>query len=224
MTTHTVHDLYAAQRSELIETLRSLTAEQAATPVPTCPGWSVKDVMSHVSGLVAEKLADVPPPLGSDEATARQVQHRADMGLGAVCDEWENNAMAFRAVATDASPFIQPFLCDLVVHSHDIQEALALPIDETSPATVYAAERYLGLLQERAAEQDDVALTVDLTDGDTHEPPAGSTALTLRATAFDFLRSVTARRTRSEVAGLDWSSDPSALLDSGFAQYGALGD
>ncbi|NNC80428.1 MAG: maleylpyruvate isomerase family mycothiol-dependent enzyme [Acidimicrobiales bacterium] len=224
MTTHTVHDLYAAQRSELTDTLRSLTAEQAATPVPTCPGWSVKDVMAHVSGLVAEKLAEVPPPLGSDEATARQVQDRAGMSLAEVCDEWEHNASAFSAVATDDSPFIQPFLCDLVVHSHDIQEALSLPIDATSPATVYAAERYLGLLQERAAEQDDVALTVDLTDGHTHEAAAGSTPLTLRATAFDVLRSVTARRTRSEVAGLDWSADPSALLDSGFAQYGALTD
>lgn len=222
MTTHTLYDLYAAQRDSLVEQLRSLTPAQAETAVPTCPGWTVKDVVSHVSGLVAEKLADVPPPLGSDVATARQVSDRAGMTLADVCDEWENNAGPFKAVATDEDPFIQPVLCDLVVHSHDIQEALDLPIAKDSAPLAFAADRYLGLLLDRASEQN-IGLSVELSGLETRKS-AGEPTLRLQATPFEFLSSVTARRTRAKVEALDWDGDPSELLDTVFAQYGPLQD
>ncbi|MGI9607743.1 MAG: maleylpyruvate isomerase family mycothiol-dependent enzyme [Acidimicrobiales bacterium] len=222
MTAHTQHDLYANERASLIDELRTLTPEQAAAVVPSCPAWTVKDVVSHMSGLVAEKLADVPPPLGSDESTSRQVADRAAMTLAEVVNEWERNAPAFRDIATDDSPFIAAFLSDLVVHAHDIREGLGLPIDERSPAMMFAAERYLELLLDRAADDHDTALTVELTGVGIRAAATGSRSLELRAAPFDFLRAVTARRSREAVESLDWTGDPSDLLNSGFVQYGTL--
>jgi hypothetical protein len=45
--------------------------------------------------------------------------------------------------------------------------------------------------------------------------------ITLRATAYDFLRSVSGRRSRRQVETLDWSADPGPLLDT-FSPYGPL--
>jgi len=223
MTTRTQHDLYATERSVLATQLRSLTPEQASSLVPSCPEWSVKDVLAHVSGLVAEKLADVTPPLGSDEATQRQVKDRADMALDEVLHEWEQNAYAFEGIATDESPFVAPFLCDLVVHACDIREGLSLPIDQDSEAMKFAADRYLGLLLERAAERN-IALSVELAGVGPRVAAPGESSLHLHATPYEFLRAVTARRTRAEVEALNWDGDPTELLDTVFAQYGPLKD
>ena len=218
------HEIYALERAELIRRLRSLNPAQAATPVPSCPAWTVKDVAAHLSGLVVETLANVPPPRGSDEATARQVSDRAQSTLNEVCDEWEANAPAFDDFAAGDAAYATTLTGDLAVHAHDIAEALLQPADEMSVGTLAATERYLGLLQERAAEQLDVALTVDLIGVGLREASAGSKPLKLAASPYAFLRSVTGRRSRSDVADLDWAGDPSELLDNCFTQYGVLTD
>ena len=84
-------DLYAVTRDSLVVQLRALSTAHAHTVVPSCPDWTVKDVLAHLAGLVADVLAAVPPPLGSDENTARQVRERREMSLDQICDEWERD-------------------------------------------------------------------------------------------------------------------------------------
>ncbi len=213
------HDLYAAGRTDLIGQLRSLDADQAATIVPTCPDWTVKDVAAHLSGLVTEALSDVPPPYGSPEATARQVGDRADKTLAEICDEWEANGPAFAEHAIGEPAFATALVADLAVHHHDIAEALDLPIDEKTPGTIAAAERYLEILQERAADKLDIALTVELVDAGVRPASAGSRQLTLTVSPVDFLRNVTGRRTQADAKALDWTGDPTDLLATAFYQY-----
>ncbi len=217
------HDIYAESRSSLIGVLRSLDAEQSRTAVEGCPGWTVKDVAAHLSGLVAETLAGVPPPRGSAEATARQVGDRSELTLDEVCEEWESNASALADYAVGDPDYVKLLACDLTVHTHDIAEALDRPIDGASAGTILAAEHYLPLLQDRVADHLDIALEVEL-DGIANNPArGGTTPLKLSAQPLEFLRSVTGRRTRSQVAALDWSGDPGAVLDV-FSQYGPLAD
>lgn len=219
MTANDPHDLYATGRADLIRQLRSLTAEQSDTVVAACPDWTVKDVAAHLSGLVAETLADVPPPRGSAEATARQVKNRANHTLTEICDEWETNGPAFAEYASSDTDFTIALLADLTVHTHDVAEALNLPIDEDSPGLIAAAERYVERLQQRAAEQLDIALTIELTGVGRRAASAGVTPLTLTASPFDFLRSVTGRRTQAEVRTLQWTGDPTELIGTSFYQY-----
>lgn len=214
-----VADRYGRARDRLIDHLRKLPAGVAATPVPSCPGWTVKDVVAHLSGLVADVLAGVPPPLGTDAMTSRQVAERAALGLDEICDEWAANASTIVPFLTDVPLRGLGLTADLAVHGHDLAEAvddIAHPADET---TRTACERYVPPLLERAAGLD-LALAVDL-DGRTWPAEGGTTPLRLSASPTDFLRCVTGRRTRDDAeAVLGWEGDPTALLDRAFTQYG----
>ena len=223
MAANDTSDPYPSARAALINRLRSLTDDQSKTVVPACPDWTVKDVAAHLSGLVAEALAGVPPPYGSPEATARQVSNRSDNSLAEICDEWEGNGGAFVEYAEENPAFRTALISDLTVHSHDIAEALNSPIEPDSPGLTVATERYLELLQERAAEKLDIALNVDLAGVGSRPASAGTTPLTLAASPVEFLRCVTGRRTRDHIRTLNWTGDPSELIESAFYQYQPAG-
>ena len=212
-------ETYAATRDQLIAEVRSLDSAQASTPIPSCPGWSASDVVAHVAGLVADLLAGKKPPLGTDEMTARQVNERRGLSHGEVCDEWAANAAGIAEFFESRELYALGLTADLAVHVHDLAEKLDAISPPPPEATLAGCERYVPLVQERAAEQCDIAFAAALGDR-TWTAEAGSTPLTLRATPTEFLRGVTGRRTRAEVAGLDWDGDPSALLDKAFTQYG----
>ena len=216
---------YERLRAQITPQLYELTGQQAVVPVAACPGWSVTDVMAHVSGLVAETLAGVPLPRGSDEATARQVQDRRGLSLVEICDEWYSNADAFSAYGQEDPAYVAALTSDLVIHGGDIAEALTidLALDEDTVAKV--AERYGETLQERAHDLAGIALTLAFEHGVTLDPPGGGQIpLSLRASAHDFLRAVTGRRLRKQVCALDWSDNPNFLLDHGWSQYSPLQD
>lgn len=215
-------DAYARVRDELIAGLDSLDGPTAATIVPSCPAWTIKDVVAHLCGLNAEKLAGVPGRLGTDEATRRQVADRSSMSLAQIVDEWRALAEPIGVVMTEDPAVGSAFLADLVIHVYDIAEVLGQPTPAASAQTPAAAHRYIPPLQDRVANRLGLALNVEL--GDDTSWPAPSQGVdsrrTLRATPHDFLRSVTGRRTRSQVEALDWSADPAPILDSAWNQYG----
>lgn len=211
--------IYAAARDQFAAEMRSLSGHEAATMIPSCPGWSAKDVLAHVSGLVADLLAGVKPPLGTDEMTARQVSERAAMSHGEICDEWVQNGPGIDAFFVDRELYALGLTADLAVHVHDLAEELDGISPPPADATLAGCERYVPLLQERVAQHLDVALEVAL-DGRVWAPTAGTQPLALAATPTEFLRSVTGRRTRLQVEALEWSGDATTVLDQAFTQYG----
>ena len=218
-------ELYAHASERLAKALASLSADQAAAAVPACPGWTVKDVLAHVSGLVAETLAGVPLPRGSEAATARQVTDRAAMSLSEVLDEWRANADAFAEFGTSDPAYVAALTADLVVHTGDIAEALDVEIDLGPEVVAKVAARYGEMLVARCAEQADTALTLEFADsGISLGSASGSELLTLTVTAALFVRSVSGRRTRSQVAALEFAGDPTRVLDVAWSQYGPLVD
>lgn len=224
MTTSTSSPLehYGAVRDELIDALSQLRDGQILAPVPACPLWTVKDVVAHVSGLVAEKLAGVQGRLGSDEATTRQVADRADMTLAQILAEWTRNSVPFAEAMRTDHDFAGALTADLVIHVYDLVEVLAQPVKAADAATPLSASRYVPLLQQRVAAQSAIAITVELSDGALSPAPAvnADAAITLRATSHEFLRAVTGRFTRAQVEALDWSADPTAILNDAWNQYG----
>lgn len=225
--------LYARLQEMIVPQLTTLSDLDAQTSVLTCPGWSVKDVIAHVSGLVAETLAGVPPPRGSDEATARQVNDRADLSLAQICREWVGNADAFVAFGDQDPTYVAALTCDLVVHAIDIGEALDRPINIDIEAIQRVASRYGAALQERASEAgnrltlvlDDI-VTSDISSNDPAVSPSSNdeSGLVLRSSSHEFLRAVTGRRSGAQVLAMDWTGDPEFLLANGWSQYGPLKD
>ena len=212
--------IYGRARDRLIEGLRTLPADAATTAVPGCPAWTVKDIVSHLTGLVADVLAEVPPPLGTDEMTSRQVAERAALGIDEICDEWAGNASAIVPFLADVPLRGLGLTADLAVHAHDLAEAVDTIPPPAEETTRVACERYVPLLQERAASRLDLAVTVDLSER-LWAATSGATPLRLDATPTDFLRCVTGRRSQGEAATvLRWEGNPTALLDRAFTQYG----
>jgi len=220
--THDPLDLYEATRDELVDQLRSLSDTDAAASVPGCPAWSVKDVVAHVCGLTADIQNRVTPPLGSDENTARQVSSRAHMTLAAVCDEWQSNTAAIDMLRAIDPPLPLGLLADLTVHVHDIAEAADGISVPNRTATEESCGRYAPLLQERLAENADVALTIALGHR-PWEPTAGTHPVRVEADAAEFLCAVTGRRTRAQTEAFTWTGadvDLQASVLDNFTQYG----
>ena len=215
--------LYADARSTAIEMFRSLSEEEADTEVPLNSPWRVSDVAAHVCGIVDDVLSGNVEGLGTDPWTAAQVEKRAGRSLEQVCDEWQDYSERVDAMIADNPVFGMRLTGDLIIHIHDVQHAVDLTIDRGDFPTRVAAHRYVQPLQERALEQMDLAVTVALTDGDTYSAPEGATeSIGLRTSSYDFLRSVTGRRSRAQVEALDWDGDPAALLDRAWDTYGPM--
>jgi len=218
-TPEAVTETYAKTRDRLIAQVTAL-ADVESLIVPSCPEWTVKDVVAHLSGLIADVLAGVQGPLGSDEATTRQVSTRSDMSLVDVCDEWASNGHAIGQVFVAEPMRGLGLTADLAVHVHDLAEMLDGIDAPPAEATLLGCTRYVPLLQERAAETLDLAVAA-LLDGHHFAAVHGSTPVTMDGTLVEFLRSVTGRRTRSQVeTAFTWEGDPTLLLDRPFTQYG----
>jgi len=64
---------YAGSRARITALVGGIDRERASTMVPTCPEWSVHDVVSHLAGGVADALSGNLEGLGSEEWTAAAV-------------------------------------------------------------------------------------------------------------------------------------------------------
>jgi len=211
--------LYPRLREQMIALATSLTDDDLDRIVPSTPDWTVRQVVAHVCGLNGHILTLGWGDLGSDEATAAQVAAHEGQSIGDVCAAWASHDDALRAALAEI-PFGQQRLSgDLVIHLHDVLAALGRDIDRTDEATASAARIYASRSVDRWAELTGVSVRVELDDGFV----AGDAAdVVLRATPFDFLRSVAGRRSRAQVEALDWTGEAAPVVDR-FSPYGDLG-
>lgn len=212
--------LYSALRDRLITLVRPLSTDQAGQTVPLTPGWTIAEVVAHVCGLNADIAAGLREGLGTDERTAYQVATRAGRSLDLVCDEWLGHAEAMRQAIDDDDFLGLRLAADLVVHLHDVLHALDQPISRDDQATISGARTYATRTPDRISEMAGVGLAIEL-GGSRFEPSDRPSTVTLRATPYDFLRSVTGRRSRREVLALEWTGDPTPVLDH-LCPYGPL--
>lgn len=213
-------DTYHSIREELTQALRGASVAEALMLVPACPEWTVKDVVAHLSGLNVDLLANIRP-LGSDEATSRQVDARSLMTLDEVLDEWASLADPIRAHFHEDPDIAVALTADLVTHAFDIEELLGQTTVAAASATAQSAHRHIPLLQERVADALDIGLSVDLDDGTLWQAPeTGSQSITVSTSTHRFLRGVTGRLRREEVEAFSWSDDPSDILDQAWNRYG----
>lgn len=222
MTTPDPWHLYRTSRDAVIERLRSRSVDEIEVTVPLTPAWTVLDVVRHLCGLCAAVAGGGRTNLGTPERTAAQVSDRRHLGRDEIFAEWVGHGEAMHAAMAEDAFLGHRLAADLTVHAVDIAHALGIEPDRAGVAVVDAAHTYARVVSPLVAERCGVRLTFELTDGTTWTPPDGEgPGVVLRATPYDMLRSVTARRSRREVAALDWDGDPSAVLDV-LSPYGPL--
>lgn len=108
MTAETDHAaVYEATRGRIVALLRGASDGELLTPVAACPGWTVRDLAGHLSGVVADISAGLLDGMAGDEWTARQVAERRGWDL--------------ERVATVPKPFDAILVADVCSHEHDLR-------------------------------------------------------------------------------------------------------
>ena len=234
---------YAEARERVCELVRSLSDAEAETPVPACPGWTVRDTVAHLTGVCADILAGNVAGAATDEWTAAQLEGRRGQSLGTILDEWSEVGPAVEAIAAAFPGYTGPqWVFDMTTHEHDIRGALGRPGARDSAGvavsldfllsvglSVTAAANGLGPLEIRAGDRTavvggeptadfDTMVTDALIGGTTPPPPDQPPVGTLRVEPFELLRGFTGRRSPAQVRAWDWSVDPDpylVMLDAG---------
>ncbi|UCZ61002.1 maleylpyruvate isomerase N-terminal domain-containing protein [Mycolicibacterium phocaicum] len=193
------------QTMDRITELVSAPDASADAAVAACPGWSVRDVLAHMAGVAQDWAAGrrVAPP--NDEQTAAQVARFDGARLPEILRAWGEAAAALPRLAREG---IAPPLGDIVVHEHDIRDALARPGARDSAALQRVSDQLLRML----VTPEPVRVIVE--DGEYRCGPDGNSVIDLKTTRFEAVRWRTGRRSRSQMAAMAWSGDPGPVLDS----------
>ena len=213
MTERGISARYVEAVESFVDLARTLGDDDWAVPVPCTPGWSVRDVLSHVSGVADDGLAGRTDGAATDPWTASQVERNAHHSVDELLERWSAQYELFASAIESIGEPRPPIDCH--AHEHDIRHALSRPgnrestiIDEVATAMIADVD---GLPVALSVQFDD-GRTV--TGGDPDGPP-----VSLRATAFEVFRSKLGRRSRAQVRALDWDgadADIDALVDAWF--------
>ena len=106
------------------------------------------------------------------------------------------------------TPEWRTFTADAVAHEHDIRGALARPGARDSDALILVANSAVGGIGARLAGEQLGVLNIALDDDGPTSVGAGSVEASLRVPRFELVRSLTGRRSMSQIAGYDWDGNP----------------
>ena len=260
--------LYRETRERLANLVGGLPADQLAAPVPACPGWTIRDVIAHLTATAEDAVAGrlTGPP--SDEHTAGQVARLAEVPVPELLARWAAVAPRFEEII--AAFRVLPAVVDLASHEQDIRGAagragardsaairactdalltgLDVPVplrvktedgdyltgpaaradpasrpdpadhvDPASPATAGSATDPATAGPATAGSATDPATAGPATAGSATDPAtagsAGPPVLTLSTTRFEAFRWRMGRRSRAQLAAMNWSGDPSPVID-----------
>ncbi|GHH39613.1 maleylpyruvate isomerase N-terminal domain-containing protein [Lentzea cavernae] len=172
------------------------TRQVAAAPVPACPEWTVTDLVAHL----AEVAGNVAARLGSPTGRASRCQADIDLAL----TEWGHVSQVLEPLVEREGPrSAGRMVMDAFTHLLDLHAALDLPVDPGHPAYPSTLTLLAGGFSAAVRAHDLPALRIESpvatwTAGD------GPVVRTLRAGTHDLHRTLSGRRSHTEIAALDW--------------------
>jgi uncharacterized protein (TIGR03083 family) len=197
--------MYRETRERLTALVAGLDEAQLATPVPACPGWSVADVIGHLAAIPEDALAGrlTGPP--SEAETAVQVDRFRGRPMARTLAGWAEMAPQFEEIV--AAFEVWPAVIDVASHEQDIRGAVGQPGARDTEVIRQLAGWLLAVLRPP------VPVRVTCEGTHVHVGPDGAPALGLTTTWYDAFRWRMGRRSRGQLAALDWSGDPAPVLD-----------
>ena len=182
LSTEQVCEAYTELRVRVTELMQSLSLEQSKTVVPHCPQWTVKDCLAHMVGVPEDVINGQMEGVASEAWTNRQVQRHAQDSVADLLAVWESNAPVFAKILPNIpQPVISQFMFDQTTHEHDIRKAVGQPGGRDTLAVAVAE----GFIRNSLAQQSD---------------PAIAQLATHKLAGFEFLRSLSGRRSRAQIS------------------------
>jgi hypothetical protein len=226
--------LYTEVRDRWLEAMALAGPGGSTAPVPACPQWTVHDVTAHVAGLAGDVTAGTLPAMDlleqwrdedvartRDDLTANQVARAHDERDEALIARWIEATARLAPMLRGEVPFpgtplfgIAPVVVtDLTVHAQDVLAALGAPqITDGAPVSLAVATYGYGVdYRIRRLGLDGLVVCTGDTERVLGDPDRPSGAR-LTAGRFEVLRALAGRRSRAQIAALDWQGDPEPYL------------
>ncbi|MER6288505.1 maleylpyruvate isomerase family mycothiol-dependent enzyme [Streptomyces sviceus] len=196
---------YRSCRENIIRLARA-HPEKALWPVPACPGWSVRDVISHLLQVCRLVVAEVPvdihrPPIPEPSTPLAQL-----------LTAWEELDELLAEVLA-RTPWLRrgTMLLDVFSHELDLRGALGVPPPHDHPAFADALElATMGFTMSVNAHRFP-PLRI-MTPDHIWLIGEGAPAATVRGESLEVFRSLTGRRTLAQIRELSWSTEPESWL------------
>lgn len=197
---------YTEAVESFVEFARTLTEDEWATRVPCTPLWTVRDVLSHVSGLPDDGLAGRTDGAATEPWTQSQVERNAELPIDELLDRLLGQHELFGAAIDQMGEQRPPLDCH--THEHDIRHAIARPGNRDTAIIDDASTMLLVDLARLP-----VGLTITYDDGTEHVVGAADAEASARLSVsrFDMFRSRLGRRTLDQVRSFEWDGDPEAI-------------
>jgi uncharacterized protein (TIGR03083 family) len=205
--------LYAAGRVSITELVADLAPAELECPVPATPGWTVKDLVGHLAGVAADVTAGQLEGAGTPPWTARQVEDRRPRPMGEVLAEWSSLGPGLETMMSGASPAVaNRLVCDVACHEHDLRGALKRPGGRDSDTVDQALQAGVGALDRRLRDGGCRGLRLRAAETEWFVGP-DQPGVSLTAEPFVLFRLLFGRRSRAQMAALQWTGDPGPYLD-----------
>ncbi|HEX4702523.1 MAG TPA: maleylpyruvate isomerase N-terminal domain-containing protein [Pseudonocardiaceae bacterium] len=196
-------DLYGMVH-ERLTTLAADVPDPDRVPVPACPGWSVKDVVSHLTAVAEGLLGGTITRPPTDAETAAQVGARRDQPMADVLAQWAELAPRLQPMVREHQ--IWPAFLDVLSHEHDIRGAVNAPAHRDAPEVMLGAEALITRLRPPTA------MTVRFGGRELRVGPDVEPAVRLDTDPFEAFRFRMGRRSRHQLASMAWTGDPEPVL------------
>jgi uncharacterized protein (TIGR03083 family) len=211
-----LRDAYAALQLRLVELLGST---DGSTRVPSCPEWSVRDVLAHLVGLCEDWVDHRLDGYASAPWTADQIARFGDSSVAALLSRWSELLPDFASL--DDDPLMGPparwAFGDAVIHEADLRGALSagrVPADAVLLSLKGTIPRWRGVLRNVSPPTTLIVRPPDAREWalglPSEQPPVVATP-----TAYELFRALAGRRTTEQVRAWPWSADPEPILSLG---------
>jgi uncharacterized protein (TIGR03083 family) len=202
---------YAGCRQRIGVLVEGLDEAGSVALVPTCPAWTVHDVVAHVAGVVDDALAGRLDGVATEPWTAAQVDARRGHPVAEIVAEWNEAAPAFEGLLDQIGPSGRQAVLDVVTHEHDIRTALGAAGHRESDAVdiglSFVAPRWV-----EVAAESGLAVGVEAATGARWG--AEDAPLVLSGTPFELVRALTGRRSVDQLRALGWRGDCEPAIES----------
>jgi uncharacterized protein (TIGR03083 family) len=226
--------VYDETRQRISAAVTSLDDAALDRAAPATPGWTVRDLVAHMTGDLAALLADDLPTsffasLGDPAEltklnawTDAMVVERRTRPIGEVLDEWATlTPKAWSLLGSSAQADVlgvadRVLTTDIAVHEQDIYGALDVVGERECAALRIANATYVGVMGARLNGLEPLQF---VTDQKTYQAGDGEPVASARVDRFELFRALSGRRSPDQIRAWDWTGEPEPYL-SLFYLYG----